>query len=118
MEGRESKALADLGGVPGAHPLRVQSPDSFVLTYKIFETKPPRESTSPLRGPHPPTGNPGSATEKDQDFFSEPLGHQRSNKNGDLVTAKHKKKKKKRKRKRKEKKIIPNINIQKYSTVN
>ena len=32
----QQAALADLGGVPGAHPLK--GPDSFVLTYKIFET--------------------------------------------------------------------------------
>ena len=32
----ESYALADLGGVPGARPPK--GPDSFVLTYKIFET--------------------------------------------------------------------------------
>ena len=29
-------ALADLGGVPGARPPK--GPDSFVSTYKIFET--------------------------------------------------------------------------------
>ena len=40
-----------------------KGPDSFVLTYKIFETKPPRESTSPYEVHAPPTGNPESATE-------------------------------------------------------
>ena len=53
--------LADLGGVPSAHPPK--GPDSFVLTYKIFETLPPQESMPPyeVHAP-PPTGNPGSAT--------------------------------------------------------
>ena len=38
-------------------------PDSFVLTYKFFETKPPRElAPPPSRLAPPPTGNPGSAT--------------------------------------------------------
>ena len=46
--------LADLGGVPGTRPSK--GPDSFVLTYTIFEMLPPWESTLP------PTGNPGSAT--------------------------------------------------------
>ena len=50
-----------IGGVPGAHPLK--GPDSFVLTYKMFETYPPRESMPPPYEVHaPPTGNPGSAT--------------------------------------------------------
>ena len=58
-----SSALADLEGACPAHtPPRV--PDSFILTYKIFEMKLPRESTRPLRGPHPPTENPGSATDQ------------------------------------------------------
>ena len=38
-------SLADLGGVPGARP--PMGPDSFVSTYKIFETYPPREPTPP-----------------------------------------------------------------------
>ena len=51
----KNKTLADLPWqVPNARPPK--GLDSFVLTYKIFHT--------PLRGPHPPTGNPGSATEK------------------------------------------------------
>ena len=29
--------LAGLGGVPGARPLPQNGPDSFILTYKIFE---------------------------------------------------------------------------------
>ena len=29
-------ALADLGGAPGMHPTK--GPDSFVLTYKFYET--------------------------------------------------------------------------------
>ena len=55
-------SLADL---VGACPLHAppKGPDSFVLTYKIFETSPPQESTSPpTRSTPPPTGNSGSAT--------------------------------------------------------
>ena len=44
-----AQTLADLHWqMPGARP-PPQGPDSFVLTYKIFETLPPRESTPPLR---------------------------------------------------------------------
>ena len=40
-----------------------KGPNSFLLTYKFFETQPRRESAPPLRGcPPPPMGNPGSAT--------------------------------------------------------
>ena len=58
-----TEALADLGG---ARPARAppKGPNSFVLTYKIFKTKPPRESTPPPTRSTPPRGNPGSATEK------------------------------------------------------
>ena len=51
------KALADLGGVSGARPPRVQ-----ILSFrhtKFSKRNPAREST-----PLPPTGNSGSATEK------------------------------------------------------
>ena len=39
------------GDVPGARPPK--GPDSFVLTYKIFETYQPRESTPPTRSTPP-----------------------------------------------------------------
>ena len=42
-----------------------KGPDSFVLTYKFFETELPRELATPLRGWRPPTGNPGSAAVMD-----------------------------------------------------
>ena len=50
-----SKTLADLGGRARRTPPPT-GPDSFVSTYKIFETYPPWESTPPLRGPRPPYG--------------------------------------------------------------
>ena len=48
-------------GAVGMRP--PMGPDSFVLTYKFFETRPPRELVPPLRGRRPPTGNLGSATD-------------------------------------------------------
>ena len=46
--------VADPGG--GVPPARAppKGPDSFVLTYKFFETEPPRELAPPLRGWRPP----------------------------------------------------------------
>ena len=45
------KALADLGSMPGTCPPK--GLDSFVSTYKIFETYLPRESTPPTRSTSP-----------------------------------------------------------------
>ena len=47
------------GGAAGARPPK--GPDSFVLTYKFFETEPPRELAPPYEVGAPPAGNPGSA---------------------------------------------------------
>ena len=41
-----------------------KGPDSFILTYKFFEMKLPRELVPPYEvGTSPPTGNPGSTTD-------------------------------------------------------
>ena len=52
--------LADLGGVPGAHP--PMGPNSFVFAYIFTEKCPRRRSMPSLMGARPPTGNPGPAT--------------------------------------------------------
>ena len=52
--------MADPGGTTGAPP---KGPDSFILTYKYFETYLPRELAPPLTRMAPPTGNPGSVAD-------------------------------------------------------
>ena len=54
-------SVVDPGGCHWRMP--PEGPDSFVLTYKFFETELPRELASPLQGWRPPTGNPGSAAD-------------------------------------------------------
>ena len=48
------------GGVPGARPHK--GPDSFVFDIQNFRNVTVSGVYAPLRGPRPPTGNPGSAT--------------------------------------------------------
>ena len=57
------KSVADPGGAASAHPPK--GPDSFILTYKFFETELPRELVPPYEVGAPPTGNPGSAAGND-----------------------------------------------------
>ena len=64
------KSLADLGGAPGARPPPPTGPDSFVLTCKIFENVAAWGVHGPLRGPRPPTGNPGSATANNAQYLN------------------------------------------------
>ena len=55
-------ALADLGGVSGARPPPT-GPNSFIFAYIFAEKHLCRRSMHPVRGKHPPLGNPGSATD-------------------------------------------------------
>ena len=55
------KLIGGSRGVPGVRPST--EPNSFIFVYIFAEKHPRRRSIPPVTGPHPPTGNPGSATE-------------------------------------------------------
>ena len=55
--------------MPGAHP--PMGPNSFIFAYIFAKKHLCQRSTSPLMGPCPPTGNPGSTTND----FHDDAGH-------------------------------------------